>query len=80
MKNTWNGIGILIMSVGAVLLVVSGAAVAWNGWLSPLLNSGSDEGSALLIAFVGPLWLVGLPLVVVGGALWWFSKECAFQR
>lgn len=73
-KNTWNGVGLLVMLAGALLLVASSAAVAWNGWLSPLLTNGSDEGSALATAFLGPLWLIGLPLVVAGGALWWFSK------
>jgi len=80
MKDVWNGVGLLVLLAGVLLLLASGLAIAWNGWLSPHLGSGSDEGAALMAAFLGPLWLVGLPLFVVGGALWWFSKERAFPR
>ncbi len=74
MRNAWNGIGLFVLAAGALLLTASALAIAWNGWLSPMFRSGSDEGAALMAAFIGPLWLIGLPLSAIGAALWWFSK------
>lgn len=70
MKELWNGLAAILVAIGAGLLAISAGAHAWNYWLSPLFSRGADVGAGLLVGFLGPLWLVGLPVTAVGALLW----------
>ncbi|MCT1615686.1 hypothetical protein GKZ75_10320 [Kocuria indica] len=74
MKDTLAAVSVIVAIAGAILLTVSLAVLGWTSWLAPQLGTGDALGGGLLMGTLGPLWVIGLPLVVAGVAGWWLSR------
>ena len=63
---TWRAVGLLLMQAGVAILLIG----SWWGYRLGLSDGADEALSDLVLA----LWIVGVPLSVVGTALYWWPQ------